>query len=138
MANRDRLLRAKFKEREKVFINEQLKRDQELLKILEVREKEMEQNLLQKVDAFGYLYKEHQKEIRATIQKREEEMEASLNYREKLWIDSLDMCNSNIIKIYNAQSEFEGALNSIEGRQNDLIKFNARMLEWFTNKLTGD
>ena len=98
----------------------------------------MEHNLLQQADAFGYLYKEHQKEIRATIQKRNEEMEASLNYREKLWIDSLDMCNSNMIKMYNAQGEFEDALNSIGGRQNELIKFNARMLEWFTNKLVGD
>ena len=42
-------------------------RDQELIKLMEVREKEMEQNLLQKAKAFGYLYKEHQKEIRATI-----------------------------------------------------------------------
>ena len=44
----------------------------------------MEQNLLQKAYAFGYLYKEHQKEIKASIQKRDEELEASLNYREKL------------------------------------------------------
>ena len=138
MANRDRLLRFGFKEREKAFINEQLKRDHEPLKILEVREKEMKQNLLQKVDAFSYLYKEHQKEIRTTIQKRDEEMEASLNYRGKLWIDSLDMCNSNMIKMYNAQGESEGAMNSLGGRQNEIIKFNARMLEWFTNKLEGD
>ena len=58
--------------------------DQELLKILEVKEKEMEQNLLQKANAFRYLYKEHQKEIKATIQKRDEELEAALNFREKL------------------------------------------------------
>ena len=87
-------------------MSEQLKRDQELLKVLEVSEKEMEQNMLQKADSFGYLYNEHQKEIRATIQKRDEEMAASLNYRDKLWIDSLDMCNSNTIKMYNAQGEF--------------------------------
>ena len=43
-----------------------------------------------------------------------------------------------MIKMYNAQGEFEGALNSIGGRQNELIKFNARMLEWFTNKLAGN
>ena len=71
----------------------------------------MEQNLLQKVDAFEYLYKEHQKEIRATILRRVEEMEASLNYRDKLRIDSLDMVNANMIKMYNAQGEFEGSLN---------------------------
>ena len=76
----------------------------------------MEQNILQKADAFGYLYKEHQKEIRAIIQIRDEEMEASHNYKEKLWIESLNMCNSNMIKIYNAQGEFESALNSIGGR----------------------
>ena len=43
-------------------------------------------------------------------------MEASLNYREKLWTKSLDIYNSNMIKIYNAQGEFEGALNSIRER----------------------
>ena len=83
LAKKDRLLRVEFKKREKAFINEQLKRDYELLKIQEMKEKEMEQNMLQKADAFGYLYKEYQKEIRATIQKRDEEMEASPSYREK-------------------------------------------------------
>ena len=98
----------------------------------------MEQNLLQKADFFGYLYKEHQKEIKATIQKRDEELEASLNYREKLWTESLDMVNANMIRMYNAQGEFESALNSIRGRQNELIKYNARMMEWFTLKMSGE
>ena len=48
------------------------------------------------------------------------------------------MVNFNMIRMYNAQGEFEGALNSIGGRQNELIKHNARMLEWFTLKLAGD
>ena len=48
------------------------------------------------------------------------------------------MCNSNMIKMYNAQGEFEGALNSIGGIQNELIKTNVGMLEWFTNHLLGD
>ena len=65
-------------------------------------------------------------------------MEASLNYREKLWIDRLDMCNSNMIKIYNAHGEFENTLNSIKGRQNELIRTNARMLEWMTTQFLGD
>ena len=94
--------------------------------------------MLQKADAFGYLYKEHQKEIRATIQNRDEEMEASLNYREKLWVEIVNMVNSNMINIYNAQGEFEGSLNSIGGRQNEMIRSTARMLEWMTNQLLGD
>ena len=78
-------MRVELKKREITFVQDQLMRDQELIKLIEVREKEMEQNLLQKVEAFEYLYKEHQKEIRATIQKRDEELESILNYREKLW-----------------------------------------------------
>ena len=31
--------------------------------------------MLQKVGAFGYLYKEHQKEIKLLIEKRDKEME---------------------------------------------------------------
>ena len=45
--------------REDAFLSDQLKRDSKLLKIMEEREDVMEKNLLQKVDAFGYLYKEH-------------------------------------------------------------------------------
>ena len=94
--------------------------------------------MLQKAKAFRYLYKEHQKEIRATIQKRDEELEASLNYREKLRTESLDMVNANMIRMYNAQGEFERTLNSIGGRKNELIKQSARMQEWIALKLTGD
>ena len=98
----------------------------------------MEKNWLKKADAFGFLYKEHQKEIRATIHRRDEEMEDSLNYREKLWTESLDLCKYDLRNMYNAQGEFKGTLNSIGERQNVLIRCNARMLEWATNKLLED
>ena len=98
----------------------------------------MEQNLLQQAYAFGYLYKEHQNEIRVTIQRRDEELESSLNYKEKFWTESLDMVNENMIKMYNAQGEFEIAENSIGGRQNELIKSNAIMLDWLINQQIGD
>ena len=62
-------------------------------------------------------------------------METSLNYREKLWIESIDMVNVNMIKMYNAQGDFESALNSIGDRQNELIRTNTLMLEWFTLKM---
>ena len=84
MAQKDRALRAKLREREKAFVTDQLKRDQELIKLMELREKDMELNLLHKAKAFEYLYKQHRKEIKATIQKRDEELESTLNYREKL------------------------------------------------------
>ena len=44
------------------------------------------------------------------------------------------MVNANLIRMYNALGEFEGALNSIGGRQNELIKQNAIMQEWMALK----
>ena len=55
-------------------------------------------------------------------------MEGSLNYKEKLWTDSLDLCNSNMRNMYNAQGEFENTLNSIGGKQNELVRSNALIL----------
>ena len=57
-------------------------------------------------------------------------MEATLNYREKLWTTILDMVNSNLIKMYSAQGEFEGTLNSIGQRQDDLTKQTTFSMEW--------
>ena len=42
-----------------------------------------------------------------------------------------------MIKMYNAQGDFESALNSIGGRQTDLIKKNAIMQEWIAFKQVG-
>ena len=54
-----------LKAREDAFIFQQLKRDSELFKIMKEMEEAVEKNMLQKADALGYLYKEHQKEIKA-------------------------------------------------------------------------
>ena len=65
-------------------------------------------------------------------------MEAFLKYREKMWTVSLDICNSNLRNMYNAQGEFEGTLKLIGERHNELIISNAKMLEYATNKLFSD
>ena len=102
------------------------------------RENAMEKNLLLKANAFGYLYKEHHKEIRTLIEKRDKEMEGTLNYREKCWTESLDMINNNLIKMCYTYGEFEGTLNSIEQRQNELIKQTALSMEWSALNRSGE
>ena len=67
-------LNEELRAREDAFISDQLRRDSELIKIMNEREDAMEKNLLHKVDAFGYLYKEHKKEIRLLIEKRGKEI----------------------------------------------------------------
>ena len=99
---RERELSEELRAIEDVFISDQLRKDSELIKIMKEREDAMEKNLLQKVDAFRYLYKEHHKEIRLLIEKKDKEMEGTLNYREKCWTESLDKINNNLIKMYSA------------------------------------
>ena len=94
------------------------------------REDAMEKNLLQKADDFGYLYKEHRKEIRLLIEKRNKEIEVTLNSRENCWTESLDMISNNLIRMYSTQGKFKRTLNSIGQRQNDLIKQMAISMEW--------
>ena len=124
--------------REDVFLSYKLMRDSELLKIMKEKEDAMEKNLLQKADAFGFLYKEHQKEIRAQIKKMDKELEGTLNYREKCWTESLDMINKNLIKMYSAQGEFEGTLKSIGQRQNEMINQLAITMEWSILNRNGE
>ena len=64
-------MKEELRVRKMAFISDQLKKDKELLEIMKKREDAMEQNMLQKADAFGYLYKEHKKEIRLLIEKRD-------------------------------------------------------------------
>ena len=48
----------KMKANLEAFYNNQFKRDAELLNILRKREAEMEGNMMKKIEAFKYLYKE--------------------------------------------------------------------------------
>ena len=50
---------------------------------------------------------------------------------------SLDMINKNLIKMYISQGEFEGTLNSIGQRKNEMIKQLALTMEWFVLNKSG-
>ena len=65
---REQELSEELKAREDAFLSYQFRRDNELLKIMKEMEDAMEKNLLQKAGLW-YLYKEHQKEIKALIEK---------------------------------------------------------------------
>ena len=53
----------KMKANLEAFYNNQFQRDAELLNILRKREAEMEGNMMKKIEAFKYLYKEQFKEF---------------------------------------------------------------------------
>ena len=49
--------------------------------------------------------------------KRDKELEMDNNYRKKLWNESLDQVNSNLVNIHNVLTELEGSMNNLAQRQ---------------------
>ena len=52
---------------------------------------------------------------------RDNELEMDNNYRQKLWNESLDQVNSNLVNIHTMLIELEGTMNNIGMRQDELI-----------------
>ena len=55
------------------------------------------------------------------MEKRDKELEMDNNYRHKLWNDSLDQVNSNLVNIHNVLTELEGYVNNLGSRQDHLV-----------------
>ena len=81
----------------------------------------MEGSILQKAEGFKYLYKEQFKEFGKVMEKRDKELEMDKNYRQKLWNDSLDQVNSNLVNMHIMLTELEGTMNHISMREDELI-----------------
>ena len=117
---RERALMQRLDSKVNTFYNEQLKMDEDVLTFLEKRVGRMEASMQQKAKGFKYLYKEQFKEFGKLMEKRENELEMDNNYRQKLWNDSLDQVNSNLVKI-NVLIELEGYVNNLAHRQDQLV-----------------
>ena len=55
------------------------------------------------------------------MEKRDKELEMDNNYRQKLWNESLDQVNSNLVNMHTMLIELEGTMNNIGMRQDELI-----------------
>ena len=81
------------------FYNNQFKREEELLNILRKREAEMEGDMIMKIEAFKYLYKEQFKEFERLMKERDKQLEDNDVYRRKIWMESLDLIKRNLSKL---------------------------------------
>ena len=103
------------------FYNNQLRRDEEVLTILRKRKDEMEGNMLKKIEAFKYLYKEQFKEFGKLMKDRDKELEDNDIYRRKIWHESLDLINNNLSNMLCCISELESTVNKMGLKQDTLI-----------------
>ena len=95
------------------FYNNQFRRDEEVLTILRKREAEMESNMLKKIEAFKYLYKDQFKEFGRLMKERDRELEDNDFYRRKIWHESLDLINTNLSNMLGCISELESTVNKV-------------------------
>ena len=81
---REKEMGEKMKASLETFYNNQFRRDEEVFTILKKREVEMEGNMLKKIQAFKYLYKDQFKEFRKFMKDRDKELEDNDDYRRKI------------------------------------------------------
>ena len=121
MKRREEESREKMKSSLEAFYNNQFKKDAELLTILRTREVEMEGNMMKKIEAFKYLYKEQFKEFGRLMKERDKELEDNDVYRRKIWHESLDLINTNLSNMLGCISELESIVNKVRQNQDRLI-----------------
>ena len=121
MKRREKEFGEKIKASLEAFYNIQFRRDKEVLTILRKREAEMEGNMLKKIQAFKYLYKEQFKEFGKLMKDRDKELEDIDVYRRKIWHKSLDLINKNLLDMLSCISELESTVNKMGLKQGTLI-----------------
>ena len=120
---REKEIREKMKASLEAFYNNQFRRDEEVLTILKKKEAEIEGNMLKKIQAFKYLYKEQFKEFGKLMKDRDKELEDNDVYRRKIWHESLDLINKNLSDMLGCNSELEKIVNQRGLKQDTLIRF---------------
>ena len=65
------------------------------------------------------------------MEKRDKELEMDNNYIQKLWNDSLDQVNSNLVNIHNVLTELKGSMNNLAHRKEQLVTLVEYTNEYF-------
>ena len=97
------------------------------------KEAEMEGNILRKIEAFKYLYKEQFKEFSRLMKEKDKELEDNDVYMRKIWHESLDMINTNLSNMLSCISELESTVNKVGQNQDRFIT-----LVEFTNDICSE
>ena len=81
----------------------------------------MEGNMLKKIEAFKYLYKEQFKEFGRLMKERDKELEDNDVYRRKIWHEILDLINNNLSIMISCISELESIVNKVGQNQDQFV-----------------
>ena len=97
------------------FYNNQFERDSQLLTIMKKREEEH-------IKGFKFLYKSLQKDFDNKLDDRDNKQTDAESYRQKEWLENLDLINNNLSKFLEEMTEMENIMNGLGKRQDELNK----------------
>ena len=123
MERREKEMGEKMKSSLEAFYNNQFRRDEEELTIMKKREAETEGNMLKKIQAFKYLYKDQFKEFGKLMKDGDKELEDNDVYRRKIWHEILDLINKNLSDMLGCISKLEKTVNQMGSKQDTMIRF---------------
>ena len=121
MKKKEKEFGEKMKAGLEAFYNNQFRRNEEVLTILRKIEAKIEGNMLKKIEAFKYLYKEQFKDFGRLMKERDKELEDNDVYKRKIWHESLDLINNNFSNMLGCISELESTVNNLGRNQESLI-----------------
>lgn len=122
MEERDRDLLQKLKLSQESFYNNQFERDSQLLNIMKKREEEQEAKLGKQIQGFKFLYRSLQKDFENKLDDRDQKQREVESYRQKEWLENLDLINNNLSKFLELMTEMENTMNGLGRRQDELNK----------------
>ena len=97
------------------FYNNQFERDSQLLTIMKKREEEQ-------IKGFKFLYKSLQTDFDNKLDDRDNKQTDAESYRQKEWLQNLDLINNNLSKFLEEMTEMENTMNGLGKRQDELNK----------------
>ena len=120
MKERDRDLLQKLKLSHEAFYNNQFERDSQLLTL--VKEKETEQDIRwgEQLNGIKSVCKVLQKDFENKLDDRDKDQRETDSYKQKEWLENLDLINNNLSKFLEVMTEMEVKMNNLGKRQDQL------------------
>ena len=102
------------------FYNNQFRRDSEVLTIMKERETKQENKWEEQLNEIKVLFKYLQRDFVKKMDDRDKDQRETESYKQKEWLENLDLINNNLSKFLEVMTEMEVKMNNLGKRQDQL------------------
>ena len=120
MKERDRDLMQELKLSHEAFYNNQFIRDSQLLTLIKEKELEKDTRWGEQLNGIKGVCKVLQKDFENKMNDRDKAQRDTDSYKQKEWLENLDLINNNLSKFLEVMTEMEVKMNNLGKRQDQL------------------